>query len=55
MFDRETEAGTLSDVRQTTNKAWVLGNDRFREHIEQLLDRQAAPRPKGGDKGLGKD
>ncbi len=41
---------TLGDIRQATNNAWVLGNDRFRQSIEELTQRQAAPKPKGGDK-----
>jgi putative transposase len=40
----------LEAIRDATNKAWVLGNDRFREKVEALLDRRAAPRPRGGDR-----
>lgn len=28
-------------------KAWVLGNDRFKEQIEAITGRRAAPLPKG--------
>jgi len=40
----------LGDIRDATNKAWVLGNDKFREQIEKLTERQASPKSKGGDR-----
>lgn len=40
----------LSEIREATNKAWVLGNDRFKARVEALTDRQAVPRAKGGDR-----
>jgi putative transposase len=33
-----------------TNKAWVLGNDYFKDSIEQQINRQAKPKDKGGSK-----
>ena len=50
LFKHHIDPDTLSAIRQATNKAWVLGNDRFRERIEQLLERQAAPKARGGDR-----
>ncbi len=50
LFQRDIDDRTLGDIRQATNNAWVLGNDRFRQSIEELTQRQAAPKPKGGDK-----
>ena len=41
---------TLDEIREATNKAWVLGNDRFKEMIEVKLARAAAPKPRGGDR-----
>ena len=41
---------TLADIRAATNKAWVLGSDRFRKKIEKLAERQTAPKPRGGDR-----
>jgi hypothetical protein len=29
---------------------WVLGNERFLQQIEDLSQRQALPKPRGGDK-----
>ena len=37
----------LELIRESTNKGWVLGNDRFREKIEQLSGRRTAPKPRG--------
>ncbi|MBL1274469.1 MAG: transposase [Ectothiorhodospiraceae bacterium] len=41
---------TLSEIREATNKSWVLGNDRFRKKIEKLTDRQVTPKARGGDR-----
>ena len=40
----------LDEIRKVTNKAWMLGNDKFRTQIESLTKRQAAPKAKGGDR-----
>ena len=37
----------IEAIREATNKAWVLGNDRFREKIERLSGRRTAPKPRG--------
>jgi putative transposase len=50
LFRRRLSTHELEAIRDATNKAWVLGNDRFREQVEALLDRRAAPRPRGGDR-----
>jgi len=41
---------TLTDIRNSTNKGWVLGGDGFREHLESLLNRRVRPLPRGGDR-----
>ncbi len=40
----------LNTIREATNKAWVLGNDRFKETIEALTGRRTAPCPRGRPK-----
>jgi putative transposase len=50
LFKHHISEAELDDIRETTNKAWVLGNDKFREQIEKLTKRQAAPKSKGGDR-----
>jgi putative transposase len=44
------DAQRLADVRDSTNKGWALGSERFRAKIEQLTERRAAPLPKGRPK-----
>ena len=41
---------TLDEIRDATNKAWALGNDKFRKRVEVYLDRPVGPRPRGGDR-----
>lgn len=41
----------LAAIREATNKGWVLGNDRFREPIERLSGRRAAPKARGRPRG----
>ncbi len=50
LFEHHIDDKQLDDIRQATNKAWVLGNDKFRSQIEELTKRQATPKPKGGDR-----
>lgn len=37
----------IEALREATNKAWVLGDQSFKEKIERLLVRRAAPLPRG--------
>ncbi len=41
---------TLDSRLMVTNKAWVLGNDYFKDLIEQQINRQAKPKDKDGDR-----
>lgn len=50
LFDTVIEPGTLEAIRAATNKAWVLGNDRFKEQIEWQLGRRTKPLGRGGDR-----
>jgi putative transposase len=50
LFATALEGFAVAAIREATNKAWVLGDDRFRLEIEDLLRRQAAPKPRGGDR-----
>lgn len=40
----------LKRIRDATNKAWVLGDDTFCQHVEQQLNRRTQPRQRGGDR-----
>ncbi len=50
LFDHPVQAVDIEDIRTATNKAWVLGNNRFKEHVEKLSARQAQPKVRGGDR-----
>ena len=41
------------DIRDCTNKGWVLGSDYFKEKVEKLTSRRAQPKPKGRPKKVG--
>lgn len=47
LFRAAIGSADLEAIRESTNKGWVLGNDRFREKIELLSDRRTAPKPRG--------
>jgi putative transposase len=49
LFDTHLDAVTLAEIRDATQKGWALGNDRFKDEIERLLQRRARPLPRGGD------
>ncbi len=50
LFESVIPQLTLEEIREMTNKAWLLGSDRFREEIEARLNRrchkQKVGRPK---------
>jgi len=50
LFEYQVPDRAIEEIRDATNKAWVLGNDRFLQQIEALSQRQAKPKPRGGDK-----
>lgn len=45
MLERE-----LTAIREATNKAWVLGDDRFKAKIEAKTGRRSVPLGRGGDR-----
>ena len=49
LFDRDLCEETLNDIRQATNRSWMLGSDQFCESIRPLINRQMQPKPRGGD------
>lgn len=50
LFQTHIDHETLEAIRQATQRGWILGNDRFKDEIEQLLDRRTRPLPRGGDR-----
>ena len=50
LFKGRMSDKTLSDIREATNKSWVLGDDRFKAEIERVTGRRAEPLGRGGDR-----
>ena len=50
LFRARLAEAALEDIREATNKAWVLGDDRFKAKVERLAKRRAAPKARGGDR-----
>ena len=44
------EKTTIDQIRQATNKAWVLGSRHFKDEIAKQLNRRVSPAAKGGDR-----
>ena len=40
----------VAEIRESTNKGWVLGSERFKDMIEEQLSRKLAPLDRGGDR-----
>lgn len=47
LFRATIERSDLEAIRESINKGWVLGNERFRKRIERLSGRRSAPKPRG--------
>jgi len=41
---------TLTEIRDATNKAWILGENSFKEQIAQQTGRRSSPQKRGGDR-----
>jgi putative transposase len=50
LFEKHISALSLTEIRDATNKSWVLGDNRFKQQIEKQTGRRASPLPRGGDK-----
>jgi putative transposase len=50
LFEHDIDELTLAEIRDATHKAWVLGNNRFKQQIEVQAGRRASPLPNGGDR-----
>ena len=47
LFRAQLSKGDIEAIREATNKAWVLGSDRFKAKMESLSGRRTAPLPRG--------
>ena len=50
LFKHHISENCITEIREATNKAWVLGNDRFKKRMQQQLERRVEPKAKGGDR-----
>jgi putative transposase len=50
LFNHQLTENSIADIREATNKAWVLGNDRFKQRIQEQLGRRVEPKAKSGDR-----
>lgn len=53
LFDGQVDEISLEQIREATNKAWVLGNDYFKQSIASQLNRRSDKMAKGGDRKSG--
>jgi putative transposase len=49
LFNVHIEDRALDELRDATNKAWVLGSAYFKQAIEKQLNRRMEPKRRGGD------
>ena len=50
LFKHQLSENCMTEIREATNKAWVLGNDRFKQRIQEQLGRRVEPKARGGDR-----
>jgi len=50
LFNHHLDETSLKEIREATNKAWVLGSAYFKEKITAKINRQMTPKQKGGDR-----
>lgn len=47
LFRAHIPQAELKSIRDCTNKAWVLGSERFKNKVEKLSERRVKPKPRG--------
>jgi putative transposase len=50
LFKERLSQLELESIRGATNKAWVLGSEKFKKRVEKLSGRRAKPKPRGRPK-----
>jgi putative transposase len=50
LYKHHLSESSMNEIRDATNKAWALGNDRFKQRIQKQLERRVEPNAKGGDR-----
>jgi putative transposase len=49
LFRTRIAEKALEEIREATNKAWILGSERFKRRMAQHMDRPVQARARGGD------
>jgi len=50
LFNSHITEMTLKEIRESTNKSWVLGSDYFKQQISEKINRPTEPKQRGGDR-----
>ena len=50
LFQYSLDNEMLKNIRDATNKSWVLGDTKFKETVTQQLARRVTPIARGGDR-----
>jgi len=50
LFKAKIPEATIESIRESTNKAWVLGSDKFKKRIEKKINRPVISKGHGGDR-----
>ncbi|MFZ2312840.1 MAG: hypothetical protein WAV82_09505 [Methylobacter sp.] len=50
LFNQAISETRINEIRYATNKAWALGDGRFKEQIQLQLARRVEPTARGGDR-----
>lgn len=50
LFKHLLSENCITEIREATNKAWVLGNERFKRRVQEQLGRRVEPKARGGDR-----
>ncbi len=50
LFGTRISKKTLDEIREATNKAWVLGDEQFQQRLEKRIDRPVRSSGHGGDR-----
>lgn len=50
LFRSQLSQSTINEIRETTNKGWVFGSERFKRRISKQIDRPAVSAGQGGDR-----
>ena len=49
LFDQQLTEHKIQEIRDATNKSWVLGDTNFKQKIEEQIHRRCSPYQRGAD------